>query len=88
MKKYRIIKQISGGLPYSVKEFEDFHKCYMFFKKIIKIEDENVRELRSFGYYVVNDFYKNEFQLSKDVVNIKIEKKRGKHWYCLRLQDI
>lgn len=88
MKKYRIIKQISGGLPYSVKEFEDFHKCYMFFKKIIKIEDENVRELRSFGYYVVNDFYKNEFQLSKDVVKIKIEKKRGKHWHCLRLQDI
>lgn len=88
MKKYRIIKQISGGLPYSVKEFEDFHKCYMFFKKMIKIEDENVRELRSFGYYVVNDFYKNEFQLSKDVVKIKIEKKRGKYWYCLRLQDI
>ena len=55
---------------------------------MIKIEDENVRELRSFGYYVANDFYKNEFQLSKDVVKIKIEKKRGKHWYCLRLQDI
>ena len=55
---------------------------------MIKIEDENVRELRSFGYYVVNDFYKNEFQLSKDVVKIKIEKKRGKYWYCLRLQDI
>ena len=51
MKKYRIIRQISGGLPYSVKEFEDFHKCYMFFKKIIKIRMRNRYVRYLYVYY-------------------------------------
>lgn len=88
MKKYRIIKQISYGTPYSLGEFDTFHKCYMFFLKIIKQEEENVKNLTSSGFYVLNDFYENKYNLSRFSIKIKIEKKRGKSWYTLRLQDI
>ena len=60
MKKYRIIKQIEYGMPYTLGEFDTFHKCYMFFLKVIKREEENVKNLSSSGYYVVNDFFENK----------------------------
>ena len=88
MKKYRIIKQIEYRMPYTLGEFDTFHKCYMFFLKVIKREEENVKNLSSSGYYVVNDFFENKYNLTKFSTKIKIEKKRGKYWYTLRLQDI
>lgn len=88
MKKYRIVKQINEVTPYILGEFEEFHKCYMFFLKIIKEEEQKIKDFRSSGFYVVNDFYKNKYSLNKFCIKIKIEKKKGKCWHTLRLQDI
>lgn len=88
MKKYRITKQISSGIPFTLRDFDDFHKCYMYFLKIVKMEKENVNAMKSSGYYVLNEFYKNEFVLSANCIKLKIEKRSRKEWKILRLQDI
>jgi len=88
VKKYRIKKQISNGLPFILGEFEDFHKCYMYFLKIIKSENEKVSNFSSCGFYVLNDFYKNKFELNANCIKIKIEKRIRKQWKILRLEDI
>lgn len=88
MEKYRILRQINNATPYIIKEFDNFHKCYMYFLKVIKNEDENVRELRSLGYYVLNDFYKNNYILTRECVKLKIEKRIGKSWKTCSLKDI
>lgn len=88
MVKYRIVRQIETGNPYILGEFDNFHKCYMFFKKVIKQEEEKVKNLATCGYYVLNDFYKNKYNLTKFSIKIKIEKRKGKYWHILRLEDI
>lgn len=88
MEKYRILKQLNNSTPYTIREFDNFHKCYMYFLKVIKNEEENVRELRSCGFYVLNDFYKNNYILTKDCIKLKIEKKKGKCWRTCSLKDI
>ena len=88
MKKYRIAKQISSGIPFTLRDFDNFHKCYMYFLKIVKMEKENVNAMKSSGYYVLNEFYKNEFVLSANCIKLKIEKRSRKEWKILRLQDI
>lgn len=88
MEKYRIVKQKSEATPYILGKFDDFHKCYMFFLKVVKEEQQKVEDFSSCGFYVVNDFYKNKYNLSKFCVKIKIEKRKGKCWHILRLQDI
>lgn len=88
MNKYRIVRQISFGLPYVLGEFENFHKCYMFFLKTLKHEESSIRELRSIGYYVVNDFYKNQYNLTKDCIKYSLQIRKNGKWVVLRLQDI
>ena len=88
MKKYRIIRQISNGIPYTVEEFDNFHKCYMYFLKMIKEENLKVKQFKSSGFYILNDFYKNEYNLNQNTIKISIEKKKGKGYSILRLQDI
>ena len=88
MKKYRITKQISSGIPFTLRDFDDFHKCYIYFLKIVNMEKENVNAMKSSGYYVLNEFYKNEFVLSANCIKLKIEKRSRKEWKILRLQDI
>lgn len=88
MKKYRITKQISNGTPFVVNEFDNFHKCYMYFLKIVNLENEKVNNFSSSGFYVLNEFYRNEFALHANCIKIKIEKRTRKEWRILRLQDI
>ena len=52
MKKYRITKQLSNGLPFVVEEFDNFHKCYMYFLKIVKLENEKVNNFSSSGLQI------------------------------------
>lgn len=88
MKKYRITKQILSGRAFVVREFEDFHKCYMYFLKMIKEENSKVNDFSSSGFYVLNEFYKNKYELHANSIKIKIEKKIRKEWRILRLEDI
>lgn len=57
MKEYRIVKRVSGGMPYSVWKFKTFETCYFQLLRLISGHADSIRK----EYYVTNEFFKNKY---------------------------
>lgn len=55
MLEYTIVIQKGKGRPYSLHTFDNFNACYCKLLEMIKTPKVNME------YYVLNDFYKNEY---------------------------
>ena len=66
MKEYTIIIQHGKGKPFSLHTFNNFDLCYCKLLEMINTPKANME------YYVVNDFFKNEYTPFIDNITIQI----------------
>lgn len=76
MKEYRIIKQIGNARAFTLWTFTDFNACY--FKLIELINNQSLQVNKN--YYVFNDFFDNQMELTEDSIKYWIETREVDNW--------
>ena len=77
MLEYRIVQQIGKGKPFCVDVFNDFNSCYDCLINHIEYRKTCVNN----KYYVLNDFFENEYELIFDNMHkFVIEVREVQNW--------
>lgn len=75
MKEYTIIVQYGSGKPFQLYTYNSFESCYCALLSIINT-NRSKKE-----YYVINDFYKNEYTpFLKDITKYTIKVRDVTEW--------
>lgn len=77
MKEFRIVVQNGKAQPYSLWTFQTYEACYL---KLIELINDKKKSVKN-EYYVINDFWKNEFDpFYADITKYKVEVREVKEW--------
>ena len=76
MREYRIIKQIGNARSFTLWTFTDFNACY--FKLIELINNQSLQVNKH--YYVFNDIFDNQMDLTPDCIKYWIETREVNEW--------
>ena len=84
MKEFWLVIQHGNAKPYSLWTFSTFEGCYSKMLEFIFYKKKSVRP----EYYVLNDFYKNEYQpFLADITKYKIEVRDVNDWKILHEKE-
>ena len=75
MKEYRIITQYGKGKPFSLETYTNYEICIIKLNEYIERQKQLDRK-----YFVLNNFFENEFQLDYDTTKYKIECREVEEW--------
>lgn len=77
MLEFRIVTQHGNARPFSLWTFNSFEACYCKLYEFIQDKKTHV----SPEYYVINDFYDNEYPpFLNDITKYKIECREVENW--------
>lgn len=80
--KYRITIQQGLAMSYSLFEYNNLYECIKKLKELIKDEKENERK-----YYVLNNFYKNEYEYIEPIKKFSIEELINNKWVLFKKSE-
>ena len=82
--EYRLVIQNGNAKPYSLSTFDNFYDCYCQLLSMISMQSRWIHN----EYYVLNDFYKNEYPpFLKDIRKYKIEVREVGTWRIYSSKD-
>lgn len=77
MKEYRVMQQFGDGRPFYYLTFKTFEGAFSELLRLIALHKQGVNK----KYFVLNDFYKNEFpSLLNDMYKLWIEYREVDEW--------
>lgn len=80
---FRIVKQYGLAKPFVLNEFNNFDECLKSLYNYIDIQ----KDCFDYKYYVLNNFYKNEYSYLEPIVKFSIEELKNNEWVLFQNEN-